>query len=249
MNGYIITGTSRGFGKALAQQALGHGDWVFSVGRRAAFRKDRYANFRCDLKNTRRLSAAMQAAFQTLPLDCLEALVLIHNAGVVLPIKPLQRAEQSLLEDNLKVNLLAPLLLTSAFLALSQGKGLRRRIILISSGAARHAYAGWSAYCSSKAGLHMLTQCVALEQGTGPGAVKISSFAPGVMDTRMQAQLRACHKEDFPQRDRFLELKQKGDLLQPAAVASILLDLDRNEQLTQGGFHDVRDLNRSAMDK
>jgi NAD(P)-dependent dehydrogenase (short-subunit alcohol dehydrogenase family) len=51
-------------------------------------------------------------------------------------------AEASLLEQNLKVNLLAPMLLTSGFLAMSQGKDFRRRIILISSGAARHAYAG-----------------------------------------------------------------------------------------------------------
>jgi benzil reductase ((S)-benzoin forming) len=94
----------------------------------------------------------------------------------------------------------------------------------------------------------MLTQCVALEQGTGSGAAKISSFAPGVMDTQMQSQLRACRKEDFPQRDRFLELKQNGDLLQPAAVARILLDLDRSELLTQGGFHDIRELNQSAME-
>lgn len=47
---------------------------------------------------------------------------------------------------------------------------------------------GWSAYCSSKAGLAMLTQSVAHEYGeTG---VLCFGFRPGVVDTGMQGQIR-----------------------------------------------------------
>jgi NAD(P)-dependent dehydrogenase (short-subunit alcohol dehydrogenase family) len=47
---------------------------------------------------------------------------------------------------------------------------------------------GWSAYCSSKAGVAMLTRCVDKEYGEQ--GVRIFGFAPGVVDTGMQGSIR-----------------------------------------------------------
>jgi NAD(P)-dependent dehydrogenase (short-subunit alcohol dehydrogenase family) len=47
---------------------------------------------------------------------------------------------------------------------------------------------GWSAYCSSKAGVAMLTRCVDKEYGEM--GVRIFGFAPGVVDTGMQGSIR-----------------------------------------------------------
>ena len=69
---------------------------------------------------------------------------------------------------------------------LKDGRGT---IVNISSGAAHRAMEGWSAYCASKAGLAMLTKSLALEYG--PLGIRVFGFAPGIVDTDMQASIRA----------------------------------------------------------
>jgi NAD(P)-dependent dehydrogenase (short-subunit alcohol dehydrogenase family) len=59
----------------------------------------------------------------------------------------------------------------------------------LSSGAARGPMEGWSAYCAGKAGLAMITRAVHKEFGAQ--GIRIFGFAPGVVDTDMQAVIRA----------------------------------------------------------
>jgi hypothetical protein len=49
--------------------------------------------------------------------------------------------------------------------------------------------------------------------------------APGVVDTAMQAEVRATDAAAFPQRQRFLDLKQQGQLATPEAAARRLIAL------------------------
>jgi benzil reductase ((S)-benzoin forming) len=242
MIGYIITGTKRGLGKALASQALLNGDQVFSLSRVSDFFNARHINIYCDLSKPDEVAGKLTTLFSYIPLDILSAIVLINNAGVLDPIKPLSMAEPSQIQKNINVNLIAPAILIKEFLKLTQNFKLRRSIINISSGASKNAYAGWATYCSSKAGINMLTQCTAKEQGNDSDSVKISSFAPGVLDTDMQTQIHHSSPEDFPMQRRFILLKQQGALLSPDKVAQTLLDSDRNDILVQGKFHDIRDM-------
>ncbi|MGD9211847.1 MAG: SDR family NAD(P)-dependent oxidoreductase [Desulfobacteraceae bacterium] len=242
MIGYIITGTTRGLGNALVSKVLEHGDWVFTLNREPDFFSDRHINLFCDLSHAEEIHNRLEYLFTHLPIDDLSALVLINNAGGLLPVKPIHLAESFQISYNIEVNLIAPAILIAKFIKLTQNLRFKRRIINISSGASQNAYAGWGPYCSSKAGLNMLTKCVALEQGNGFNAVKISSFAPGVIDTDMQTQIRNSSCEDFPMRERFLLLKQKQLLMSPDLVAETLLSFDRNDALVQGGFHDIRDM-------
>ncbi len=62
-------------------------------------------------------------------------------------------------------------------------------IVNVSSGAAHRALEGWSAYCASKAGLAMLTKSIAEEYG--PAGIRVFGFGPGMVDTEMQATVRA----------------------------------------------------------
>ena len=48
---------------------------------------------------------------------------------------------------------------------------------------------GWSAYCAAKAGLAMLTRTLAAEYAEK--GIRVFGFAPGVVDTEMQAAIRA----------------------------------------------------------
>ena len=64
--------------------------------------------------------------------------------------------------------------------------------------------------------------------------VKIVAFAPGVVDTNMQAQIRETNKEDFTNLDRFIALKEEGKLLSPEYVAKAIRNLLETEDFPQG---------------
>ena len=63
---------------------------------------------------------------------------------------------------------------------------------------------------------------------------KIVAFAPGVVDTNMQAQIRETNKEDFTNLDRFITLKEEGKLLSPEYVAKAIRNLLETEDFPQG---------------
>jgi NAD(P)-dependent dehydrogenase (short-subunit alcohol dehydrogenase family) len=69
---------------------------------------------------------------------------------------------------------------------LARGAGT---IVNVSSGAAHRPQEGWSAYCAGKAGMAMLTKSVHLEYGAQ--GIRCFGIAPGVVDTQMQAAIRA----------------------------------------------------------
>ena len=63
-------------------------------------------------------------------------------------------------------------------------------VINVSSGAAANPFAGWSAYCASKAGVSILTRVLAIEESDARG-IRVYGFLPGVVDTEMQVFNRA----------------------------------------------------------
>ncbi|MBJ7579336.1 SDR family oxidoreductase [Devosia sp. MC532] len=110
---------------------------------------------------------------------------LIYNAGTIEPLALFSDISEYDWERIIHANLLgAARAVRHALPLLSPDP----RIILLSSGAARHAVEGWSAYCVSKAGLSMLTKALALELGK---KAFIAALSPGMVDTDMQAEIRA----------------------------------------------------------
>ncbi len=109
--------------------------------------------------------------------------VLVNNAGVVLG-KPLVDVEEDDWNRVMNINL------TSTFLCskfagkhmIDRGKG---KIINISSNAGVVAAANQSAYCASKAGVIMLTKCLALEWAKFN--INVNAIAPGYIRTALSA--------------------------------------------------------------
>jgi NAD(P)-dependent dehydrogenase (short-subunit alcohol dehydrogenase family) len=54
--------------------------------------------------------------------------------------------------------------------------------------------------------------------------VQICSLAPGTIDTAMQSEIRATSEENFPMRQRFVDLKETGSLVDPDECAEQLVD-------------------------
>ncbi|MCP8969181.1 (S)-benzoin forming benzil reductase [Ectobacillus ponti] len=239
----IVTGTSRGLGEAIAKQLIEQGIIVLSISRHRNETLELLSKeagvpfypFAFDLQQTAEIEAFMNEIFDVLDLDSAQAISLINNAGMLDPMKPVERAEAADLIQNVNVNLLAPMLLTSQFLKRTKEAMLERRIVNISSGAGKNPYFGWGAYCTTKAGLDMFTRCVAAEEENEEYPAKIVSFAPGVVDTDMQSRIRSTSKEDFLNVERFHSLKETGRLLSPDYVAAAIVRLLEAEDFPQGG--------------
>ncbi len=150
-----------------------------------------------------------------------DMVLLINNAGMVTPVGALPAQPALAVGQAVALNVGAPLMLAAALAALLEARATGLRILHVSSGAARTAYAGWSVYGATKAALDQHARAVALDGAPG---IRICSLAPGVIDTAMQAQIRATPVSDFPGRARFIALHRDGLLSTPATVATRIVD-------------------------
>lgn len=164
--------------------------------------------------------AELEAALSSLP-GKFQRIFLINNAGRVDPVAPLAQLSAASIQAALQLNVLAPFRLCRYVLERFPQQSIR--IANISSGAASKAYEGWSLYCSSKASLRMMSEVLGLEMQTAGRDVRVLSFAPGVIDTPMQTQLRGLSAADFPAVERFRALHREGQLVAPQAAAQALL--------------------------
>lgn len=220
----IVTGHSRGLGHALAAELLARGARVLGLSRSghaelAAAYPDHLQQVAVDLSDTAALSAWLGGPMLGHWVAEADAVLLINNAGVVSPMGPPGRQGARAIADAVALNVTAPLMLTDALVA-ALATPVDCRVAHVSSGAARNAYPGWSVYCATKAALDMHAQAMALDAVPG---LRVASVAPGVIDTGMQADIRAATEADFPLRGRFDALQRDNQLATPADVAQRLL--------------------------
>jgi benzil reductase ((S)-benzoin forming) len=234
-NLYVVTGTSRGLGAALAERiAAQPGNVLVTLSRQGA-------TLNADLSNIADAQRAGEVLEARIGGGRYAKAVLINNAGAIEPVGPLDAIDPAALAGNLNVNLVAPMLLMGAFLRATAHVPLRR-IINISSGAGRRPLYGWSAYCAAKAGLDMASRAVALEAQARGQAVEVCSMAPGVIDTGMQATVRAASVEAFADVERFRKLKSDGALRPAADVAADILRLEGAGKLGGEVLQDLREI-------
>ena len=245
MNLYIVTGTTQGLGKALAEAiALDPDNELIALARAPDAPIPGGARLEVDLADAAAIEKACERIEQRIRGKRYAKAVLINNAGVVAPVAPLERCDAGELERNLAVNLVAPMLLMRRFLRATEGVALERRIINISSGAGRRPIFGWSAYCAAKAGLDMATRVVALEAQARRHPVEAVSLAPGVIDTAMQGVVRGAAAQDFADVERFRQMKAEGTLRPAKDVAADILRAESAGELKGDALLDLRSLAR-----
>lgn len=242
----VITGASRGLGRAVAELLLARGHRVLTLSRRASELAvpagAELLSWAVNLADAAPVAQRLEQWLGAQDVRSLRSATLINNAGVVSKLAPLSGVADDDLVNALRVGLEAPTLLTAAFLRATAAWPLPRKVLLVSSGLGRRAMAGSASYCAAKAGLDHLARAVAIEEAAKPAGARIVALAPGVIDTDMQVQLRAADATLFPERELFVGLKAGGQLDTPAAAAAKLLAyLDRPDFGAQP-VGDVRDL-------
>ena len=221
---FVVTGASRGLGAAMVAQLLRDGHHVIAAARGTApdvpAGPGRLDWARVDLGDLAAADAWVSAALREAPAP--DAAVLILNAGIVEPVVPVAALSPEAVEAHLRINLASPMIVAAAFLRESAAWSVPRRILAISSGAARRGIPHWAAYCSSKAGLDGFVRAVNADHADAEGAasVRAVSLAPGVIDTTMQETIRAI---EAPQRERFTTLHAEGRLTAPDDAARAIL--------------------------
>ncbi len=145
----------------------------------------------------------------------------VNNAGVLGPIGPLAEADPSALGAHVAINVLGVVHGTASFARHVRSRPGGGTLVNLSSGAATTPYRGWAVYCASKAAVQMLTEVVGLEEQASDLAAY--AVAPGVVDTDMQALIRATPESAFPDVARFHRLSDEDAFVTPEWVAESIL--------------------------
>lgn len=214
----IITGSSKGLGKALAEQFLAKGASVLGISRTASIDHPNYQHLHLDLSNIEDLKS-----FELELGSEQENYILLNNAGTLGKVDHFENLDSDDLIMATKLNFLAPMLLTQKFIRAKCNENCLKYVINIGTGAADQAIDGWSLYCSTKAGLAMFTKVVHQELKMNQKPIKIVDLAPGIIDTEMQAEIRNTKKQQFSNRQRFVDYYENGDLQTADETAALII--------------------------
>lgn len=234
-----ISGASSGIGQALARSVPWKGARVIDISRRGA---DGLEHVAADLADPASWDAVAASFEKELAgFDGGEA-VFVHAAGTLDPMGFAAEVDPDAYRHNVLLNSAAPQVLGRAFVAAAAGKPGRRHLVLLTSGAAKSVYPGWSSYGAAKAAVDQWVRNVGAEQEQR-GGVRVLAVAPGTVDTGMQQEIRETPEESFPQRQKFVDLHAQGKLTDPDEVAAKVWSLlEPGSEVDNGAVVDLREL-------
>ncbi|MGJ0510087.1 MAG: SDR family NAD(P)-dependent oxidoreductase [Methylocystis sp.] len=187
----LVTGASRGIGRAIALELARDGAHVIALARTQGALEELDDEIRalgaeatlvpCDVTDFDALDRLGAAIFQR--WGRLDAFV--GNAGVLGPLSPLAHVDIKDWNRVMAVNVTANWRLIRSLDLLLRASGAGR-ILFVTSSAAYKALPFWGAYAASKAALESLARTYAAE--TRETGVRVMIANPGRMRTRMRAQ-------------------------------------------------------------
>lgn len=226
---FLVTGGTRGIGRALVEALLERAARVVFCGRAAqsvgeacvSLKKwrDAVIGVPCDVAKDEECHALVQAATTAFGrVDCL-----VNNAATLAPLAPVTETPPAVWQEVLAVNVLGTVNMIRHTLPGMQRRG-SGAIVNISSGWGRFGEARVASYCASKFAVEGLSQSVAAEAGDGIAVVALN---PGIIQTAMLARAFEGETESYPTPEdvspRWMRLLEK---LGPAMNGKSL-DLDQ----------------------
>ena len=232
-----ISGASGGIGQALVRTVPWDDARIVGIGRR---RPGDIEHLEADLADPASWPEVGAAFERELAGFSGDRVVFVHAAGTVEPMGFAGEVDTPTYGANVILNSAAPQVLGHLFLAAARSVDARRHLVMLTSGAAKSVYPGWSCYGAGKAAIDQWVRDAGAEQ-SARGGVQVLAVAPGTVDTGMQAQLREVSEDDFPNRQKFVDLHADGKLSDPETVARDIWSLlDRD--LENGSVVDLREL-------
>lgn len=198
MNAYqgrtaIVTGAASGIGRATALAYLEQGAAVAAVDYRADTlerlvkevpppMRDRIRNVTADV----RLSEGVEYVL-TETLEAFAGVDILVNAAGIYPSHRLLEMTEENWDAVLDTNLKGPFLMSQAVAGWMVNAGRAGAMVNVTSGAAYRARPGAAHYATSKAGLVMLTQSLAIE--LAPYGIRVNAVSPGFVEVHSDLNL------------------------------------------------------------
>lgn len=249
MNYIIITGASKGLGKALALKLGGTNTKLYLIARSLKDLQEISIEVRnkggeikvseFDLSNNiDEIPNLMDSIIKNIDVNKCESLVLINNAGL---IKPINFIGELSIEDilvNFNTNCVSAIVLINEFIKKTSKFKFVKKIINISSGVVYNPLSGWGLYSASKSAVNNFLETLVAEQGE---SIKAVSVDPGVMDTDMQNYIRKIDKIKFSYIDNFQRYHKEGILVSPDLVANKIRNIYIDNWYAKSIFEKIKD--------
>lgn len=190
----LVTGAGAGIGRSAALAFAAHGATVILLGRELAKLEAVYDEItaagqptpailtldlsRAGLHECQQLAEVIETTFGRLD-------GVLHNAGVLGEITPLEMYDPDTWDFVMSINLRAPFVLTQALLPLLK-QAPDASVVMTSSSVGRRARAFWGAYAISKCGIEGLVQIFSDELANISG-IRVNAINPGATRTSMRA--------------------------------------------------------------
>lgn len=211
----VVTGASKGIGRAIAKALAGRGASVVALGRDQADLQSLAAEIGCrtitvdlaDAKDT------LRAAQEAMPAD-----LLVNCAGTVV-LEPFVEVKPESFDMLMAVNVRAPMIISQAYARACIARGVGGAIVNVSSISAFTGFADHAAYCASKAGLDGMSRVMANE--LGKHGIRVNCVNPGVTLTDMARKAWSDPVKSGPMLSRM----PLGRFIEPEEVADVVLFL------------------------
>ena len=218
----IVTGATRGIGRAIAVRFGCEGAKVAVVGRDkemgretvrlAGAAGDQAIFVPADVSD----SAQVQAMVDTVVERWGRVDILVNNAAIC-PFKDFLEMPESLWDQVLDVNLKGNFLCSQAVARVMVEQGIKGRIIAVSSISAEFGGSQQAHYCASKAGINLLVKSMAIS--LGPHGITCNAVLPGTGETDINREALSDPKV----RDYWLKRGPIGGLGKPEDITGPVL--------------------------
>ena len=217
----VLTGSSTGIGRALAERLLSRGHHVWGLARSDqsdfAASHPNFHHTRCDVSDYSAVAAAASAYAAAWPqLDAV-----ICAAGLQGEIAPALTADPLKWSATIRANLDGTYFALRAFASLlvqPAPTASRKKIICFSGGGATKARVNFSAYGVAKTALVRLVETIAEENRDQP--LDINALAPGAINTRLTDEVLALGPSVVGAAEYAAAQKQKAAALVPSSLAT-----------------------------
>lgn len=226
----IVTGASRGIGRAIAETFVREGANVVICGRKSET-LDQVARelgpavtpVVCHVGRRDQIKAMVD--FVTEELGWID--ILVNNAATNVAQAPCLDVDEGMFDKMIEINLKSAFRLTQLIAPGMCERGSGSIINIASISGVRPQFEGML-YSMTKAALIMMTQSYALE--LGPKGVRVNAIAPGLIQT----ELSEYYWKDEARRDKRIENQPIRHLGQPREIAEVaaLLASDRSSFIT-----------------
>lgn len=224
MKAIIITGVSRGLGKAFFDILKDKNYHLICISRSFVDYQNKQAELdnnieliKLDLNSINDVILKLNHSV-TLNKCNFDELTFINNAGVISPIEKVGSIDENDIRKSININFVSPVLITNYLSDFCSKNQIRFKIINITTGAADKPFEGWSVYCSTKSATKMFLSVIEKEKGA-----VIENIDPGVLNTGMQKEIRNATKSNFPLIGYFQNLEKENKLEAPSQVAFNIL--------------------------